>query len=135
MIRALRTIDTVVVQDPWWTAATRWADIVLAPTTSVERNDITSGGTYSNDKVYAMKQLIEPLGEALDDYEIFRRMAEMLGLDLPFTEGLEIIDHLKAAYERSSAKESFEEFWEKGYALMDVPKEARQWGAPWRLSQ
>jgi len=127
LIRALQNVDTIVVQEPWWTAATRWADIVLAPTTSVERNDITSGGTYSNDKVYAMKQLIEPMGEALDDYEIFRRMAELLGQDYQFTEGLELMDHIKAAYERSSATESFEEFWEQGYAFMEVPPQARKW--------
>ena len=127
LIRALQSVDTVVVQDPWWTASTRWADIVLASTTTVERDDITSGGTYSNDKVYAMKKIIEPLGDSLDDYEIFRRMAEMLYLDPQFTEGLEIMDHLQAAYERSSAAEPFEEFWEKGYAFMEVPKEARQW--------
>ena len=65
-----------------------------------------------------MKQLIEPLGNSLDDYEIFRRMAELLGLEQQFTEGLEVMDHMKAAYERSSATESFEAFWENGYALM-----------------
>lgn len=127
LIRALRNVDTVVVQDPWWCASTRWADIVLPATTTVERNDITSGGTYSNDKVYAMKKIIDPVGESLDDYEIFRRMAALLGLEMQFTEGLEVMDHLRNAYERSSAEEPFEEFWEKGYARMAVPAEARTW--------
>lgn len=37
--------------------------------------------------------------------------------------------HIQAAYERSTAAATtpFEEFWEKGYALMEVPDEARQW--------
>ena len=51
----------------------------------------------------------------------------MMGLDYPFTEGLEVMEHLEAAYGRSSASESFEEFWKKGYAFMGVPAEARGW--------
>ena len=47
LIRALQKVDTVVVQDCWWTASTRWADIVLPATTTVEHNDISSGGTYN----------------------------------------------------------------------------------------
>lgn len=129
LIRALGTVDTVVVQDVWWCAATRWADIVLPACSTVEGNDISSGGTYSIDKVYAMKKIIEPLGESLPDFEIFRRMAEMLGLETAFTEDLDVMGHIKAAYERSDAAKSepFEAFWERGYARMEVPPEARQW--------
>ncbi|KZL00306.1 MULTISPECIES: molybdopterin-dependent oxidoreductase [unclassified Pseudovibrio] len=127
LINALQTVNTVVCQDPWWCASTRWSDIVLPASTSLERDDITSGGTYSNDRVYAMKKVIEPLGESLSDYEIFARLAENFVLDTQFTESLEYMEHIKAAYARSSATESFEEFWEKGYARMDVPVEARKW--------
>lgn len=127
LIQAMQVVDTVIVQDPWWCASTRWADIVLASTTTVERDDITSGGTYSNDKVYAMKKIIEPVGESLDDFEIFRRLSENFGLEIQFTEDKTVMDHLKVAYERSSAKESFEEFWAKGYARMEMPTEARKW--------
>ncbi|MCB1883985.1 MAG: molybdopterin-dependent oxidoreductase [Geminicoccaceae bacterium] len=127
LIRALRVLDTVIVQDPWWCASTRWADIVLAPNTTVERDDISSGGTYSVDKAYAMKKIIEPVGESLDDYEIFRRLAELLGQETQFTEDKTVMDHLKLAYERSSAEMSFEEFWEKGYVRLEVPPEAGKW--------
>ena len=97
LIRALQKVDTVVVQDCWWTASTRWADIVLPATTTVERNDISSGGTYNINKFYAMKQVIAPQGDALDDFEIFRRLAELCGVELGFTEGLEPMDYVKAA--------------------------------------
>jgi trimethylamine-N-oxide reductase (cytochrome c) len=127
LIRALQKVDTIVSQDVWWTAATRWADIVLPASSTLERDDITSGGTYSNDRVYAMKKVIEPVGESRSDYEIFLALAELLVLDAQFSDGVEYMDHIKAAYARSGATESFEEFWEKGYARMPVPPEARKW--------
>jgi trimethylamine-N-oxide reductase (cytochrome c) len=129
LIRALEGVDTVVSVDVWWTAATRWADIVLPASSSLERDDITSGGTYSNDRVYAMKKVIEPVGESRSDYEIFESLADKLGIWAQFTNGEDYMFHIRAAYERSSAAEEtpFEEFWEQGYARMDVPDEARGW--------
>lgn len=114
LIRALENVNTIVSQDIWWTAATRWADIVLPANTTLERDDITSGGTYSNDRVYAMKKVIEPMGEARSDYDIFLGLAELLYLDTQFSDGLDYFDHIKNAYARSGATESFEDFWEKG---------------------
>ncbi len=113
-----KNIDTVICQDPWWCASARFADIVLPATTTLERNDITSGGTYSNDKVYAMRQVIEPLGESLDDFEIFRRLGDHLGVGFGFTEGKQVMDVVKAGYERSAATMPFEQFWEEGVALV-----------------
>ena len=129
LIRALQKVDTVVVQDCWWTASTRWADIVLPATTTVERNDISSGGTYNINKFYAMKQVIAPQGDALDDFEIFRRLAELCGVELAFTEGMEPMDYVKAAYENSSAAKlmPFEEFWEKGEITLPTPAAANSW--------
>src|SRR5690606_2489538 len=71
LIRALQKVRTIVSQDVWWTAATRWADIVLPASSPLERDDISVGGTYSNDRIYAMKKLIEPVGESRSDFEIF----------------------------------------------------------------
>lgn len=129
LIRALQKVDTVVVQDCWWTASTRWADIVLPATTTVERNDISSGGTYNINKFYAMKQVVTPVGEALDDFEIFRRLSELCGVELGFTEGMEQMDYVQAAYEKSSAAKimPFEEFWEKGVVTLPTPEAAHSW--------
>ena len=119
----------MVVQDCWWTASTRWADIVLPAITTVERNDISSGGTYNINKFYAMKQVIAPVGEALDDFEIFRRLAELCGVELGFTEGMEPMDYVQATYEKSSAAKimPFEEFWEKGVVTLPTPEAAHSW--------
>ncbi|PLX38237.1 MAG: trimethylamine-N-oxide reductase [Hyphomicrobiales bacterium] len=129
LIKALAKVDAIVSVDVWWTAATRWADIVLPASSTLERNDITSGGTYSNDRVYAMKRVVEPMGEAKSDYEIFEALAEKMGFWAKFTDSLEFMDHVKAAYSKSgAAKETpFEEFWEKGYARMPMPAAARKW--------
>ena len=129
LVKAMEKVETVVVQDPWWTASTRWADIVLPATTSLERNDITSGGTYSNNKIYAMKKAVDPVGESLDDFEIFRRLAEIMGVEGQFTETKEYDEILEFAYNQAaiSKKVPFAEFWEKGWVEMDTPEEANKW--------
>lgn len=129
LIRALGKVETIVSVDVWWTAATRWVDIVLPAASTLEQDDITAGGTYSNDKVFAMKKAIEPLGESLPDYEIFEGLADKLGLWTQFTESEDKMYHIRLAYEASGAAETvpFEEFWEKGYARMPVPEAARKW--------
>ena len=122
LIKALNKVETIVCVDVWWTAATRWADIVMPAATTLEQDDISSGGTYSNDKVYAMKKVIEPIEDSLPDYEIFAGLADKLGLWTQFTEGEDKMYHIKLAYEASGAAKEipFEEFWEKGYARMPV---------------
>ncbi|MFV0334236.1 MAG: molybdopterin-dependent oxidoreductase [Tropicimonas sp.] len=129
LIRALQKVETIVCVDVWWTAATRWADIVLPAASTLEQDDITSGGTYSNDRVYAMKKVIEPVGESLPDFEIFEGLADKLGLWPQFTDSEDKMYHIKLAYEASGAAKEipFEEFWEKGYARMPVPDAARKW--------
>ena len=36
-----------------------------------ERNYINYGTKYTRDRVYAMKKVIEPIEDSLDDFEIF----------------------------------------------------------------
>ena len=129
LARAIHSVDTIICQEPWWNGSARWADIVLAATTTVERNDITSAGTYSIDKVYAMKQIIAPQFDALDDFEIFRRLASLCGVEYAFTEGKTQMDYVKAAYEASSAAPHmpFDQFWAEGMARIPVPPEAHKW--------
>ena len=128
LIKALNDkVDTIICQDPWWCASARFADIVLPATSTLERNGITSGGTYSNDKIYAMKQLIQPLGESLDDFEIFRRLAHIFGVENEFTGGKTNMDIIKDSYKNSDAPMPFDKFWEKGVAVLDVPKAAENY--------
>ena len=129
LARAMQTVDTVIVQDCWWNGSARMADIVLPATTTMERNDISSGGTYSIDKVFAMRQVVAPVGDVLDDFEIFRRLSALCGVEYAFTEGKSQMDYVKEAFEASSAVDSmkFEAFWDKGTAPIKVPKAAAKW--------
>ncbi|MEM8663512.1 MAG: molybdopterin-dependent oxidoreductase, partial [Pseudomonadota bacterium] len=129
LLNAMERVHTVVCQDPWWTAAAQFADIILPATSTVERDEISSGGTYSNDKVYAMRQLIEPVGESLDDLEIFRRLAALFGVEFQFTGGLGRMDIIRQSYAKSTAAEitPFDEFWEDGVARVPIPEIERDW--------
>ncbi|MFG5142577.1 molybdopterin-dependent oxidoreductase, partial [Campylobacter lari] len=79
LIKALRTLDTLIVHEPWWTSMAKMADIVLPSTTTLERDDISFGGSYSQDYVYAMKKVIEPYFESRNDYDIFEELAKRIG--------------------------------------------------------
>lgn len=122
-----KNVNTVICQDPWWCASARFADIVFPAASTLESDDITSGGTYSNDKVYAMRQVIEPVGESLNDFEIFKRLGDQMGVGFAFTEGMTRMDVIKAGYARVKTDVTFDEFWEKGVLKLDVPEAARGW--------
>ncbi|APD07971.1 trimethylamine-N-oxide reductase (cytochrome c) [Flavobacteriaceae bacterium UJ101] len=130
LIRALnQQVKTIICQDPWWCASARFADIVLPATSTLERDGLASGGTYSNDRIYAMRQVIEPVGESLNDFEIFRRLAAIFGVEEKFTGGKTNFQILQEAYENSDGKKvmPFNEFWEKGIVRLEVPEEAKNW--------
>ena len=42
LIRALEKVETIVSVDVWWTAATRWADIVMPASSTLERTTSAS---------------------------------------------------------------------------------------------
>lgn len=82
---AWKTPDTVIVNEPWWTATAKRADIVFPATTPYEREDI--GRSNLDDYLFHMPRLIPPVGEARDDYDIFAGLAARLGTEAEFTEG------------------------------------------------
>ncbi|MGI2259841.1 molybdopterin-dependent oxidoreductase [Shewanella sp. GXUN23E] len=125
LIQALNDhVETFICQDAWWCASARYADIVLASTTTLERNDLTSGGTYSNNKIYAMRQAIKPMGDAMNDYDIFSSLAFMFNVQEAYTGGKSYMEHLKTAYKNSDATESFDSFWKKGITELATPASA-----------
>lgn len=77
--------ETIIVNEPWWTATAKRADIVFPTTTPYEREDI--GRTNLDDYLFYMPQLIPPIGETRDDYAIFSGLAKRLGVGPDFTEG------------------------------------------------
>ena len=82
--RAWQKPETVIVHESWWTPTARHADIVLPATTTLERNDV--GGSSRDPFVLAMHRAIDPIGEARNDFDIFRALARRLGYETAFTE-------------------------------------------------
>lgn len=127
LIRAWRRPETIIVNDPWWTATARHADIVLPSTTTLERNDI---GASARDRfMIAMKRAIAPVGEARNDFEIFSELADRFGCRDAFTENRTESDWLRHLYDTSRDKAaaaydqqwpSFDEFWARGY--LEIPE-------------
>ncbi len=129
LLRAWRRPETIIVHDPWWSATTRHADIVLPTTTALERNDI---GASSRDRfIIAMKQAIPPVGQAHDDFTIFSELADRFGVREAFTEGrteMEFIRHLYDSARQQAARwelrwPEFDEFWVQGY--YEIPPASR----------
>jgi len=129
LVKGLRTLDTLIVQDPWWTPTAKMADIVLPATTILERDDISLlSGSYSGDRIYAMKKVVDTPYEAKDDYEIYALLTKRFGEKAykKFTEGKSVMEHIRAFYQDSDAskKVPFEQFWEKGSITYEIPKKA-----------
>lgn len=122
LVEAWQRPETIIVHEPFWTATARHADIVLPVTTSLERNDLS----FSNREnlIVAMKQAIDPVDGARDDYAIFAELAERLGVRATFTEDRDTDEWIRLLY--GQAKENagaigvemppFDRFWRDGHA-------------------
>jgi biotin/methionine sulfoxide reductase len=124
---AFRRPETIIVNECYWTATARHADIVLPTTTTLERNDI--GGASRDPYLLAMHKLVEPVGEARNDFSIFADLAERLGDRYAFTEGREEREWLTKAWDEIAGKlarrginpPDFDTFWDEGYLRMPEP--------------
>jgi trimethylamine-N-oxide reductase (cytochrome c) len=125
MTRAWRHLETFIVHDFQWTATARHADIVLPATTSYERNDIEQVGDYALSYILAMKQVIKPVFEARNDYDIFADIAKRLGKGDAFTQGRSEMDWIRSFYEAARVEARgkrmempiFDVFWHSDDAL------------------
>ena len=118
--------ETIIVQDPMFTATAQRADIILPATTSIERNDIA--GNRRSGFIIAMQKAIEPVGESRSDFDIFRAIAGKLGAGAAFDEGRDEMGWLRHLYDETRDDSrarlgvempDFDTFWSTGYA--EVP--------------
>ena len=96
--RALARGDLMtVVVDLFPTDSTDFADYVLPAASFLEFDDLV--GSYMHLSIAAQTKVMEPLGEALPNQEIFRRLARQIGFTEPelFEGDRAIIDHLLAS--------------------------------------
>ncbi|MFL6797711.1 MAG: molybdopterin-dependent oxidoreductase [Xanthobacteraceae bacterium] len=125
--RAWQKPETVIVHESWWTPTARHADIVLPATTTLERNDI--GGSSRDSFILAMHRAIDPVGEAKNDFDIFRLLAQRLGYAREFTEDRDdlgwcqwIYDQVRAdAAKQSVSLPAFQQFWADGFVELPQP--------------
>jgi biotin/methionine sulfoxide reductase len=98
LAKAWQTPDTIICHEPFWNALARYSDIVLPATTPLERDDV--GGSGSDDFVFWMEKVIDPVGEARNDYDIFSDLAQRLGAVEKFTEGRSSDEWIEHIYEK-----------------------------------
>jgi len=121
LVRAWQQPETIVVNEPWWTATAKFSDIVLPSTTTLERNDI--GATSKDRFIMAMDQTIDPVGDARNDFDIFGGLARRAGTEASFTEGRDEAEWLRHLYDRAQQQAaeqdltfpSFDDFWKVGH--------------------
>lgn len=122
--------ETIIVQDPMFTATAKRADIVLPASTSIERNDLA--GNKRSDFILAMGQAIAPLGEARSDFDIFNTLCEKLGVAAAYNEGRDEMGWIRSLYDESRdyaqrrhnfPMPDFDTFWAQGYAPCPVQRD------------
>jgi anaerobic selenocysteine-containing dehydrogenase len=97
LYEALRRDDLLtVVVDLFQTDTADFADYVLPAASFLEFDDLVSG--YFNLTVSAQAKVMEPMGEALPNQEIFRRLAAAMGFNEPelYEDDRSILDRLLA---------------------------------------
>ena len=138
-------LPMVVNQAIWFEGETKFADIILPACTNFERWDISEFGncagyipgsfTQSNHRVISLQmKCIEPLGESRSDYEIFRALAERLGIEGPFSEGKDELAWTKQLFHATDLPKiiTWEKFLEKGYVVVpDNPDRPRTPALRW----
>ncbi len=108
-----------VVIDCFQTDSADYADIVLPAASFLEFNDLTF--SYFHLNIGVQSKAREPLGEALPNQEIFRRLAEGMGYTEPelFVSDDELIAQLLA---QMNINDSFQSFQQRGWqAVSDEP--------------
>ena len=115
--RAWARPETVIVNEPFWTATARHADIVFPSTTPLERNDVSLSAIDCH--LAPMPRAVSPFGQARNDYDIFIGLAQRLGVATEFTGGrdeMEWVQHLynetrDAAARANVSLPEFDRFW------------------------
>jgi anaerobic dimethyl sulfoxide reductase subunit A len=104
-IRAFESVALSVCHEHFLTPTARYCDVVLPVTTFLEREDILFPAT--NHLLYS-HQVIEPVGQARNDYDIFCDLADRMGFGNEFSErrsAAKWIDHFLVHSEVPDAEE------------------------------
>ena len=88
---ALKNLDLLVVQELFLSETAQVADIVL-PAASVAEKE----GTFTNTerRCLRIRQAIEPVGDALPDWQIIAKLSEAMGCPLPYESAEDIFNEI-----------------------------------------
>ncbi|WP_222844407.1 molybdopterin-dependent oxidoreductase [Saccharomonospora sp. CUA-673] len=133
--KAWQRPDTVIVNESWWNATARRADIVFPVATPLEREDLALGS--SDTTITAMQRAVAPPAEVRTDHGVFTGLAERVGFGGRFTEGRSEQDWVRELYDRTRARvadaggrlPTFDEFWERGWADLPAAEMSQRGGA------
>ena len=128
LVKAWQLPKTIIVNEIWWNAQARHADIILPANTALERNDIMLNPR--DPTIIANKKTIPNIGQSKSDFEIFTNLAKQLGFKKSFTENKSEREWLKYIWNESkriSKKVNldlpdFEKFWEDGFFEVPIEK-------------
>jgi anaerobic dimethyl sulfoxide reductase subunit A len=122
IIKDRSNIELIVTADQFMTPSAKFSDYVLPAATAFEKEGAATGW-LAGDAVLCMNKAVEPLGEALPDYDIVTKLAAPLGLSAAFTGGKTVAELRKAAVEPMlaayGAGMTYEEWKSKGIFHMD----------------
>ncbi|MEM1288160.1 MAG: molybdopterin-dependent oxidoreductase [Pseudomonadota bacterium] len=85
---AFQKPETIIVNEFNWTSTARHADIVLPVAAPQEREDFAAG--KSDNALIPMPKLVEPIGEARLEFDIYADLVRRLGDAKSFTEGRDV---------------------------------------------
>jgi anaerobic selenocysteine-containing dehydrogenase len=109
-----------VVLEHFQTDTADYADYVLPATTQLEHVDVHK--SYGHYYMLANNPAIEPLGEALPNSEIFRRLAARMGFDdACFSESDDALAAQAFARRGPTARFDWAELKQRGWQRLDVP--------------
>jgi anaerobic selenocysteine-containing dehydrogenase len=111
-----------VVLEHFQTDTADWADYVLPATTQLEHWDVHL--SYGHHYATLNRPAIAPLGEALPNTEIFRRLAKAMGLTQEYLadDDLTLIRQALESENPRMKGVTFEALLEQGWVRLDVPR-------------
>ena len=126
LVKAWQKPETIIVNEIWWNAQARHADIIFPANTALERNDIMLNPR--DPTIIANHKMIKNVYQSKSDFEIFSALSKKLGFYKKFTKGLNEKQWLKLLWDEARIKAkknhiylpTFKSFWHKGY--FELPK-------------
>jgi len=87
--RALDECELFIQVDPWMSASAKRADMILAPSMCLEREDINNVSDAFTEEAYAhyTEAMVPPPGDTMDEYEMLWWLAKHMGIEMNFPGG------------------------------------------------